>query len=172
MARLREHSHLVIEAGTGVGKSFAYLVPAILATAGDEPERAARRIVISTYTISLQEQLITNDLPLLNAVVPLEFTAVLVKGRHNYLSRRRLRGALCAPGRCFARRPNSPSCADFRDGPMKPRTDRWPICPAVRCPRCGMKRKAITVIAWDATAPRTASAFIIRRVAGHKARSS
>jgi ATP-dependent DNA helicase DinG len=98
---LREGRHLVIEAGTGVGKSFAYLVPAILATAGEESERAARRIVISTYTISLQEQLITKDLPLLNAVIPLEFAAVLVKGRHNYLSRRRLRGALARAGTLF-----------------------------------------------------------------------
>ncbi|HVU89064.1 MAG TPA: helicase C-terminal domain-containing protein [Pirellulales bacterium] len=97
---LGNRQHLVVEAGTGVGKSFAYLVPAILATAaGDEP--IARRIVISTYTISLQEQLITKDLPLLNAVIPLEFSAVLVKGRHNYLSRRRLRGAAGRAGSIF-----------------------------------------------------------------------
>ncbi len=57
--------------------------------------------MISTYTISLQEQLITKDLPLLNAVIPLEFSAVLVKGRHNYLSRRRLRGALSRAGTLF-----------------------------------------------------------------------
>jgi ATP-dependent DNA helicase DinG len=91
--------HLVVEAGTGVGKSFAYLVPAILrATAepppaadGDDDEaRPRRRIVVSTHTISLQEQLITKDLPLLRAVIPDEFTAVLVKGRGNYLSLRRM----------------------------------------------------------------------------------
>ena len=78
---LAGRKHLVVEAGTGIGKSFAYLVPAILATAADEKERVARRVVISTHTISLQEQLITKDLPLLNAVIPLEFSAVLVKGR-------------------------------------------------------------------------------------------
>ncbi|MBI3838611.1 MAG: DEAD/DEAH box helicase [Planctomycetia bacterium] len=86
--------HLIAEAGTGVGKSFAYLVPAILAVAqaGDKDEKAPqRRVVISTHTISLQEQLIHKDLPLLGSVIPLEFAAVLVKGRHNYLSLRRLR---------------------------------------------------------------------------------
>jgi ATP-dependent DNA helicase DinG len=86
--------HLIAEAGTGVGKSFAYLVPAILAVAqGDQAGRDApqRRVVISTHTISLQEQLIQKDLPLLNSVIPLEFAAVLVKGRHNYLSLRRLK---------------------------------------------------------------------------------
>ncbi|MCI0493122.1 MAG: helicase, partial [Planctomycetes bacterium] len=97
--------HLVAEAGTGVGKSFAYLVPAILAAteaaqgrdAGsecDEDEAPTPKIVISTHTISLQEQLITKDLPLLNAVIPREFSAVLVKGRRNYLSLRRLDAAL------------------------------------------------------------------------------
>lgn len=94
---IREQRHLVVEAGTGVGKSFAYLVPAILATAGGE-KGAPRRAVISTHTISLQEQLITKDLPLLNAVIPLEFSAVLVKGRGNYLSLRRMRTALARMG--------------------------------------------------------------------------
>ncbi|MEX0978549.1 MAG: helicase C-terminal domain-containing protein [Pirellulales bacterium] len=89
---IRERHHLVAEAGTGVGKSFAYLVPAILAVgaetqSGEPPER---RVIVSTHTISLQEQLIGKDLPLLNSVIPLEFSAVLVKGRHNYLSLRRM----------------------------------------------------------------------------------
>lgn len=90
-----QHKHLIIEAGTGVGKSFAYLVPAILATAAETEngEPAVRRVVISTHTISLQEQLMQKDLPLLSAVIPLEFSAVLVKGRGNYLSQRRLHNA-------------------------------------------------------------------------------
>lgn len=106
---LQKRSHLIVEAGTGVGKSFGYLVPAILyATAGesklereeilddhdcddlDSEGPTLRRIVVSTHTISLQEQLIGKDLPLLNAVIPREFTSVLVKGRGNYLSKRRL----------------------------------------------------------------------------------
>ena len=93
---LRDQKHLVAEAGTGVGKSFAYLVPAILFATADQPEsptadapEASRRVVVSTHTISLQEQLIHKDLPLLNSVIPREFSSVLVKGRSNYLSLRR-----------------------------------------------------------------------------------
>ncbi|MFO0922725.1 MAG: helicase C-terminal domain-containing protein [Pirellulales bacterium] len=105
-AALFDRKHLVVEAGTGVGKSFAYLVPAILyATASEgamesapssdddeesDSEHRQRRIIVSTHTISLQEQLIAKDLPLLNAVIPREFTSVLVKGRSNYISLRRL----------------------------------------------------------------------------------
>ncbi len=77
--------HLLVEAGTGVGKSFAYLLPAI-----DYAVKHKKRVVISTHTISLQEQLIEKDIPLLQAVYPDEFTAVLVKGRGNYLCMRRL----------------------------------------------------------------------------------
>jgi ATP-dependent DNA helicase DinG len=92
-AAIRDRRHLMVEAGTGVGKSFAYLVPAILAAADVEEGQKPRRVVVSTHTISLQEQLMGKDLPLLNAVIPLEFSAVLVKGRHNYLSLRRMRNA-------------------------------------------------------------------------------
>lgn len=101
---IAEKKHLVAEAGTGVGKSFAYLVPAILAATELQAERGPTangdapppgpKIVVSTHTISLQEQLIGKDLPLLNAVIPREFSAVLVKGRRNYLSLRRLDLAL------------------------------------------------------------------------------
>lgn len=97
-----EKRHLMVEAGTGVGKSFAYLVPAILATA--DPANASlkhRRIIISTHTISLQEQLIQKDIPFLNAVIPLEFTAVLAKGRGNYVSLRRLKNAVARSSYLF-----------------------------------------------------------------------
>lgn len=93
---LTDGHHLLVEAGTGIGKSFAYLVPAILAAAGEDTHRdpgQSRRIVVSTHTISLQEQLLTKDIPFLNSVLPLEFTAVLVKGRQNYISLRRLKAA-------------------------------------------------------------------------------
>ena len=100
-AAISDQKHLVAEAGTGVGKSFAYLVPAILAVAQDQPgdgaseePRKRRRVVVSTHTISLQEQLLSKDLPLLNSVIPLEFSAVLVKGRGNYLSLRRMNNAV------------------------------------------------------------------------------
>jgi ATP-dependent DNA helicase DinG len=84
-AALEGDQHLLVEAGTGVGKSFAYLLPAI-----DFAVKQKKRIVISTHTIALQEQLIEKDIPLLQSVYPDEFTAVLVKGRSNYLCQRRL----------------------------------------------------------------------------------
>ncbi len=77
--------HLLIEAGTGVGKSFAYLVPAILSAAG-----STDKVVIATHTIALQEQLIEKDIPFLSGILPAEFSVVLAKGRRNYLCRRRL----------------------------------------------------------------------------------
>ncbi len=100
---IRRQHHLIVEAGTGVGKSFAYLVPAILAAAGEKKseEEPSRRVVVSTHTISLQEQLMQKDLPLLSSVIPLEFSAVLVKGRGNYISLRRLNNAMSRAGSLF-----------------------------------------------------------------------
>ncbi len=121
-AAIRGRRHLIVEAGTGVGKSFAYLAPAILAAIGelegytfkrrgkdddpDDVEEADKkpafpRIVVSTHTITLQEQLIGKDLPLLQSVMPQEFTAVLVKGRGNYLSLRRMETALSRSSSLF-----------------------------------------------------------------------
>ncbi|MEM7229040.1 MAG: helicase C-terminal domain-containing protein [Planctomycetota bacterium] len=93
---LDQRGRLVIEAGTGVGKSFAYLVPAIKRIVEHE-----ERVVIVTHTINLQEQLIEKDIPLLNAVIPGEFTSVLVKGRNNYVSLRRLKLASERQDRLF-----------------------------------------------------------------------
>jgi ATP-dependent DNA helicase DinG len=93
---LQTGKHLVAEAGTGTGKSFAYLVPAVLHATGepiietDDGKKRRPRVLISTHTISLQEQLIAKDVPLLNSVIEREFSSVLVKGRSNYLSKRRL----------------------------------------------------------------------------------
>ncbi len=81
--------NLVIEAGTGIGKSFAYLVPAINLT-----YREKTKVLISTFTITLQEQLINKDIPFLAKSLPNTFTAVLAKGRGNYLCKRRLEFAL------------------------------------------------------------------------------
>lgn len=120
---LAASEHLAVEAGTGVGKSYAYLIPAILHALAHK-----KRAVISTHTINLQEQLIEKDIPFVQLVLkqfqdetllerlasrdedsanhpkskpqnpksspPLAFTAVLVKGRANYLCPRRLRRAL------------------------------------------------------------------------------
>jgi len=78
-------SHLIVEAGTGVGKSFAYLIPAI-----ERVLKNGGRVVVSTHTIALQEQLIHKDIPFLHTVLGDKFSAVLVKGRSNYLGLRRL----------------------------------------------------------------------------------
>ena len=83
----------LIEAGTGTGKSLAYLVPAILWALMNE-----ERVVVSTNTINLQEQLIRKDLPFLQRTAGVEFRAVLVKGRGNYLCRRRAEAARLEPG--------------------------------------------------------------------------
>src|SRR5262245_52372258 len=77
---------LLAEAGTGVGKSFAYLVPAIVAAA----ERK-ERVVIATHTIALQEQLLGKDVPFLTGILPAEFSVVLAKGRGNFLCQRRMK---------------------------------------------------------------------------------
>ena len=122
---IQAKSHLLVEAGTGVGKSFAYLVPAILSLAEaqsqpaklkrqrdidddddlddkpDQPKKKRRRIVISTHTIALQEQIFTRDIPFLKAVLPVEFSTVLVKGRSNYVSLRRLKNTLERSGQLF-----------------------------------------------------------------------
>ena len=74
----------VVEAGTGTGKSLAYLVPALLWAHSNK-----ERVVISTRTINLQEQLIRKDLPFLQRTSGIEFYAVLVKGRSNYFCHRR-----------------------------------------------------------------------------------
>jgi ATP-dependent DNA helicase DinG len=88
-AALREGYHLVVEAGTGIGKSFAYLAGAI-----DRALRQKTKVVISTYTINLQEQLIGKDIPFLQAILPEQFTARLAKGRNHYLCKRRLEYAI------------------------------------------------------------------------------
>src|SRR5574340_225481 len=77
--------HLMVEAGTGTGKSFAYLVPAALWAAQNN-----LRVVISTNTIALQEQLINKDIPDLRHALSLDLRAVVLKGRGNYLCPRRL----------------------------------------------------------------------------------
>ena len=84
-AAFHQPHHLLVEAGTGVGKSFAYLLPAI-----ETILKQGRRVLVSTYTIALQEQLIHKDIPALASAFNDKFKAVLVKGRQNYLGLRRL----------------------------------------------------------------------------------
>jgi ATP-dependent DNA helicase DinG len=86
---LEQERPLVVEAGTGVGKSLAYLAPAVLFAIEQH-----KKAVVSTHTINLQEQLLYKDIPILKKVLPVEFEAALMKGRHNYLCPRRLERAL------------------------------------------------------------------------------
>src|SRR5213593_543784 len=86
---LEEERHLVVEAGTGVGKSLAYLAPAILFALEQH-----KKAIVSTHTINLQEQLLDKDIPILKKILPVEFEAALMKGRQNYLCPRRLERAL------------------------------------------------------------------------------
>lgn len=98
VARSLERSEpLVVEAGTGVGKSLAYLAPAVQLAL-----RQNRKAIISTHTINLQEQLIGKDLPLLSKVIEEPFTAVLMKGRRNFLCPNRLRQARQQAGELFS----------------------------------------------------------------------
>ena len=82
---LSEGKHMMVEAGTGTGKSFAYLIPAV-----EWALKNSMRVVISTNTITLQDQLIKKDVPDLAAALNSEVRAVVVKGRGNYLCPRRL----------------------------------------------------------------------------------
>lgn len=95
---LASGTHLVAEAGTGVGKSFAYLVPAICHALR---HRAAGPVIVATRTIALQQQLEHKDVPFLQSVLPLEFTAVTALGRGNYVCLRRLDLARIEPGALF-----------------------------------------------------------------------
>ena len=98
---LQNHGHLAVEAGTGVGKSLAYLIPAILFAVAQK-----KKAVVSTHTINLQEQLTEKDLPMLTGVlgalpVPVKFNFAMLKGRANYLCTRRLHKAMQQAGNLF-----------------------------------------------------------------------
>lgn len=84
--------HLIVEAGTGTGKTLAYLIPAIAAATSGRG-----RIVISTGTKNLQEQLMKKDIPFLQRALPVEFSAAYMKGRGNYVCLHRIRKVESAP---------------------------------------------------------------------------
>ena len=94
---LEQNGHLVVEAGTGVGKSLAYLLPAAL-----HAIRSKKKAVICTHTIALQEQLMYKDIPFVQKLVPEEFEAVLLKGRQNYLCTTRLARAMANSKELFS----------------------------------------------------------------------
>lgn len=87
-----EKKHLIVEAGTGTGKTLAYLVPAIAAATA-----RGGRVVISTGTKNLQEQLMEKDIPFLQRVLPRKFSAAYMKGRSNYACLQRIKRADNSP---------------------------------------------------------------------------
>ena len=138
--------HLVAEAGTGVGKSFAYLIPAI-----DVLARKKGKVLVSTFTITLQEQLINKDIPFLAEFLPAPFNAVLAKGRGNYICKRRLAFALRRQSSLFDRSGSTLAAvsnwaSQTKDGslsdmPFIPAGDVWDAvksehgnCRSRRCP--------------------------------------
>jgi ATP-dependent DNA helicase DinG len=98
---LQNREHLAVEAGTGVGKSLAYLIPSILFAVSQK-----KKAIVSTHTINLQEQLTEKDLPMLASVLgqlpePVKFNFTMLKGRANYLCTRRLQKAMQQSGNLF-----------------------------------------------------------------------
>jgi ATP-dependent DNA helicase DinG len=87
-----ERRHLIVEAGTGTGKTLAYLVPAIAAALS-----RGGRVVVSTGTKNLQEQLMEKDIPFLQRILPRKFTAAYMKGRSNYVCLNRVKRAETSP---------------------------------------------------------------------------
>ncbi|MFB5661704.1 ATP-dependent DNA helicase DinG [Alteribacillus sp. HJP-4] len=84
-----DHSHLLAEAGTGTGKTLAYLYPALQFT-----KESGSRVVISTHTLHLQEQLLEKEIPVLKKVLDFPFQAAMLKGKSNYLCLRKLERVL------------------------------------------------------------------------------
>jgi ATP-dependent DNA helicase DinG len=137
----------VVEAGTGTGKSIAYLIPAVLWAV-----RNRERTVISTNTINLQEQLVGKDLPFVRRALATPFRFALVKGRHNYVSIRRARLAAQSAPVLFDDSPRREIDAILqwttasRDGslqdlPFQPSAEVWDevvsdsdVCLRTRCP--------------------------------------
>lgn len=81
--------HVVVEAGTGTGKSFAYLIPSLWSA-----KKTGHKVVVATHTIPLQEQLQKKDIPILEAVLPFPFKASVLKGKNNYFCIKKWQGCL------------------------------------------------------------------------------
>ncbi|MFC1490594.1 helicase C-terminal domain-containing protein [Candidatus Latescibacterota bacterium] len=93
---------MLAEAGTGIGKSIAYLIPSILWA-----EKAKQRVIISTNTKNLQEQLFTKDIPLIGKMLDMPFRAVILKGRGNYICRNRMKNIVNSPSRFLSKKERS-----------------------------------------------------------------
>ena len=162
---LEKERHLVVEAGTGVGKSLAYLMPATLFALEKK-----KKAIISTHTINLQEQLLHKDIPIVKKILPVEFEAALMKGRQNYLCPRRLQRAIQSANELF----NTTEQADLArladwarttmdgtlsDLPIEPDPKVWTqvcseahVCTAKTCgqnPRCFFQQARKRLLAAD-----------------------
>lgn len=116
---IEERATLIVEAGTGTGKTFAYLIPALL---------AGTRVLVSTGTRTLQDQLFAKDLPLLAAALGRPARVALLKGRSNYLCRHRLElnaGEGSAGGEPLALLPEGTGAG--RSGELRERIARWAL---------------------------------------------
>lgn len=131
---LQNEVHGVIEAGTGVGKSLAYLLPLIYHTVEEK-----KLAVVATHTITLQEQLFQKDIPFLQKVLPLEFKAEVFKGRSNYLCLRRWNELIQGRGNHLGlvdnlellnRWVNETSTGDYSEAPL---TIPWELWSEIRC---------------------------------------
>lgn len=148
-----DDAFIAAEAGTGVGKSFAYLIPAIAwAQANKE------RVVLSTATINLQQQLMDKDLPLVQRIMDgKEVKAVLVKGRGNYLCRRRLSEALEDDSLFRDEEDQLSKIAAWTGRPPREAAAIFPFSPRMRCgPRCVPRR----TVASPCAAPTGRGAFL------------
>jgi len=162
---LEEDRHLVVEAGTGVGKSLAYLVPAILFALEQH-----KKAIVSTHTINLQEQLLYKDIPILKKILPVDFEAALMKGRQNYICPRRLERALQSATELFtgpeqaelrrlAEWTNTTPDGSLSDLPVEPDPKVWTqvcseahICTQKTCgqnPRCFYQQARKRLMAAD-----------------------
>lgn len=130
-AALRGRRHLLVEAGTGVGKSFGYLVPALRWAA-----ETGGKVAVATSTIALQEQLVGKDLPILEKALPFDVSFTLVKGRGNWLCRRRLEIAIGSDASLFPddeqhaqlaaiQAASDAGIGSRQDLPFVPREDVW-----------------------------------------------
>ena len=93
---LEGRGSLLVEAPTGVGKTLAYLIPCVLEAVGGE-----RKAVVSTHTRNLQDQLFLKDLPMVRELLGMPFSAMVLKGRRNYLCTTRLTNALASAASLF-----------------------------------------------------------------------
>ncbi len=97
---LTSSHHVVVEAGTGTGKSFAYLIPCLWSA-----KKTGRKVVVATHTIPLQEQLQKKDIPILAAVLPFPFRASVLKGKSNYCCLKKWQGILVNPREISGKEP-------------------------------------------------------------------